>query len=193
MNRTKIIAIVCIMLGFIVFIGIAILTKLFNEAELPVQISGALLEAVVTAILTYFLLSGQTSHEELKERNVKVFETKSQKFNEFIDKIWKVWEDHSIDLDELNELTKSVSQDILPFTKSETVELILSRLIEIAQHANPYRTDSEDKNVTELIQKNIFDIINALSKEIGLGGEINETIRQQLNMLDKYCCEWKSK
>jgi hypothetical protein len=107
--------------------------------------------------------------------------------------LWVVWEDRSIDLDELNELTKLVSQNIVPFTKPQTVEIILARLIEIAKHANPYQTDSKNKEVTELIQKNIFDIINELSKEIGLGGEINETIRRRLNELDEYCNRWKDK
>ncbi|GHV62699.1 hypothetical protein FACS1894195_4810 [Bacteroidia bacterium] len=43
-----------------------------------------------------------------------------------------------------------------------------------------------------MIQIYIFDIINELSKEIGLGGEINETIRQRLSELDGYCNQWKS-
>ncbi|MDR2027178.1 MAG: hypothetical protein LBQ01_06440 [Prevotellaceae bacterium] len=192
MKNRKIIAIICIIIGFVVFIGIALYTKLFSSTELPVQISGALLEAAVTAVLTYVLLSGQTSQEELKERNVKVFEAKSVKFNDFINQLWKVWEDRSIDLDELNELTKSVSQNIVPYTRPQTVEIILSRLIEIAKRANPYQTDSSDKEVTELIQRNIFDIINELSKEIGLGGAINEAIRQRLNELDGYCNNWKA-
>jgi hypothetical protein len=192
MKNRKLIAVICIIVGFVVFIGIAIYTKLFSSTELPVQISGALLEAAVTAVLTYALLSGQTSQEELKERNVKVFEAKSEKFNDFINQLWKVWEDRSIDLDELNELTKSVSQNIVPYTQPQTVEIILSRLIEIAKRANPYQTDSADKEVTELIQRNIFDIINALSKEIGLGGAINDKISQQLNELDGYCNDLKA-
>jgi hypothetical protein len=192
MKNKKIIAIICIAIGFVVFIGIAIYTKLFSSTELPMQISSALLDAAVTAVLTYVLLSGQTSQEELKERNVKVFEAKSVKFHDFINQLWKVWEDRSIDLDELNELTKSVSQNIVPYSQPQTVEIILLRLIEIAKQANPYQTDSSDKEVTELIQRNIFDIINELSKEIGLGGAINETIRQRLNELDVYCNDWKA-
>jgi hypothetical protein len=193
MKNKKLIAVICIIVGFVVFIGIAIYTKLSSTTELPVQISGAFLEAAVTAVLTYALLSGQTSQEELKERNVKVFEAKSAKFNDFINQLWKVWEDRSIDLDELNELTKSVSQNIVPYTRPQTVEIILSRLIEIAKRANPYQTDSANKEVTEMIQQNIFDIINALSKEIGLGGAINDKISQQLSELDGYCNDLKAK
>jgi hypothetical protein len=167
-----------------VFIGIAILTNLFSSADLPVQISGALLEAVVTALITYFLLAGQTGQEEMKERNVKVFEEKSERFNRFIDKLWEIWEDRSVSLEELNELIKFVSKEIVMYSKPETVDKILKHLIDIAEYAKPDKTDSSSSETTALIQQNIFNIINALAKEIGLGGEINTEIRKKLNLLE---------
>jgi hypothetical protein len=91
----KPVVLVSLMCGFLVFIGVSIATKLFDGADLPVQISGALFDAVITALMTYFLLAGQIGHEEVKERNVKVFEEKSARFNKFIDKLWSVWDDHS--------------------------------------------------------------------------------------------------
>jgi hypothetical protein len=180
----KSVALISLMCGFVVFIGISITTKLFNGADLPVQISGALLEAVVTALMTYFLLAGQTGHEEVKERNVKVFEEKSARFNKFIDKLWDVWDDHSVDLDELNELIKMASQEIILFAKPNTVSKILSCLIDIAKQANPYESDSKNKEITKRIQKNIFTIINELAKELGLGGEITAEINKKLDELD---------
>ncbi|MDR0713502.1 MAG: hypothetical protein LBF89_04480, partial [Bacteroidales bacterium] len=76
------------------------------------------------------------------------------------------------------------SQEIILFAHPQTVSKILSCLIEIAEQANPYETDSNNEEITKLIQKNIFSIINALAKEIGLGGEINEEISHKLNELD---------
>lgn len=174
---------ISIILGFGVFIGIAILTNLFSSADLPTQISGALLEAVVTALITYFLLTGQTSQEEVKERNVRVFEEKSEKFNIFIDKLWDIWEDRVVTLEELNELIKIVSKDIVLYSKPETVDKILSCLLIIADAANP-NNSTKDPEATKRIQKNIFDIINELAKEIGLGGEINKKIENQLDQLE---------
>lgn len=174
---------ISLILGFVVFIGIAIITKLFSSADLPVQISGALLEAVVTAFITYFLLTGQTSQEEVKERNVRVFEEKSERFNTFINKLWEIWDDRVVSLEELNELIKLVSKDIVLYTKPETVDKILQYLIEIAEQAKPDKT-TKDAETTKKIQENIFNIINELAKEIGLGGEIKPEIRDKLNTLE---------
>jgi membrane protein implicated in regulation of membrane protease activity len=185
-NNTEILIISSML---IVFILIAVLTSLFSSTELPVQIAGVLLEAAVTALITYFLLRGQSSSEEVKERNVKVFEEKSVRFNDFIKKLWSVWDDRSINLEELSDLVRIVSQDIIIFTQPERVKKILDYLIDIAKLANPYETDSTNEQVTSRIQQNIFKIINELADEIGLGGQIDMDIELQLNKLDKLIFE----
>ncbi|MDR1719858.1 MAG: hypothetical protein LBR67_07065 [Dysgonamonadaceae bacterium] len=192
MKRSAKVFTISLIIGFILFIGIALMMRLFIGSDLPVQISGTLLDAVVAALITYFLLAGQTSHEEVKERNVKVFEEKSARFNTFIDKLWTVWDDHSVDLEELNDLIKVVSQDIILYAKPETVNKILSCLIEIAEQANPFASDNQNKEVTKLIQNNIFTIINELAKEIGLGGEITPEINDKLDTLDELVIQKKN-
>jgi len=192
MKRSAKVFTISLIIGFILFIGIALMMRLFIGSDLPVQISGTLLDAVVAALITYFLLAGQTSHEEVKERNVKVFEEKSARFNTFIDKLWTVWDDHSVDLEELNDLIKVVSQDIILYAKPETVNEILSCLIEIAEQANPFASDNQNKEVTKLIQNNIFTIINELAKEIGLGGEITPEINDKLDTLDELVIQKKN-
>lgn len=168
-----------------IFIIVLIITKLFKLEELPIQTVGVLFGGVITALITYFLLLGQTQAEENKERNVKVFEEKSARFNTFIDKLWEIWDDRVVDLEELNELIKLVSKDIVLYTKPETVDKILSNLITIAEQAKPDKTNRKDAEVTKLIQQSIFDIINELAKEIGLGGEIKPEIRSKLNQLEE--------
>jgi hypothetical protein len=167
------------------FIIVIIITKLFKLEELPIQTVGVLFGGVITALITYFLLIGQTQAEENKEKNVKVFEEKSARFNTFIDKLWEIWDDRIVDLGELNELIKIVSRDIILYSKPETVNKILSNLIEIAALAKPDKTDRKDAEVTKKIQQNIFNIINELAKEIDLGGEIKPDIRSKLNQLEE--------
>jgi len=180
----KFASILAIVIGFIMFIAIAIVTNLFSSDDLPIQISGALLEAVVTALITYFLLTGQTNQEEIKERNVKVFEEKSKRYNEFIDKLWEIWQDREISLEELNELMKIVSKDILPYTKPETINKILIHLNKIADFSNNSIEMSNKPDATQIIQENVFNIINELAKEMGLGGQIDSQIRENLNILE---------
>jgi hypothetical protein len=66
---------------------------------------GALLGTVITAVVTVLLLSGQSAAEEVKERNVKVFEKKSEIFQKYIDIVWDIWEDHTVTSEEYLQLT----------------------------------------------------------------------------------------
>lgn len=168
-----------------IFIASSVIFRIFDFEILPSQFFGALIGVVITAIITVFLLNGQTSAEETKERNVKVFEEKSARFNNFINKLWEIWDDRVVELEELNELIKLVSRDIVLYTKPETVDKILTNLIIIAEQAKPDKTSNKDAEVTKLIQQCIFDIINELAKEIDLGGEIRPEIRSKLNQLEE--------
>lgn len=74
----------------VLFIASAIIFRVSNIEILPSQFYGALISVVITAIITVLLLNGQTKAEESKERNVKVFEEKSVRFNNFINKLWEI-------------------------------------------------------------------------------------------------------
>lgn len=175
--------------GIVIFsifgLGAAIAFGIIPLGELPSQFYGALVGTVITAIITILLLQGQTQTEENKERNVKVFEKKSEVFNNFIEKLWEIWEDRSVSLEELNELLKLVAKDIIPYANSENSEAILKELNLIAEKASPLETDSSNPEHTNKIQESIFNIINILSKEIGLGGEIKPKLREDLGKLEK--------
>ena len=97
---------ISVILGFIMFIGIAITTNLFKGNDLPVQISGALLEAVVTALITYFLLTGQTTQEEVKERQVKIFEKKQEVYHNFLEELKRIIQDGEITISKKRTIIK---------------------------------------------------------------------------------------
>ncbi len=168
--------------GLAVFLALSVVSKLYPGEEIPVQITGAFLGAIVTAAITMFLLHGQSQAEEAKERNVKVFEEKTNRYNAFLKKLWNAWEDRRITLEELNDLIESVSQDIIIYTKEENTQRLLHSLTRIAAHAGkPTTTDIE----REEVQKEVFEIINILSAEMNLGGRINPEIQSDLNLLER--------
>jgi gas vesicle protein len=169
-------------MGIVLFLCVQVISRLYDGAEIPAQFSGALLGAIVTAAITMALLHGQSQAEELKERNVKVFEEKTRRYNDFIKKLWNVWSDRRVTLEELNDLMESVSQDIIIYTKESSTEKLLKSLTDIAKYAGETNPCDEDK---EKIQKYVFDIINTLSEEMNLGGKISDPIRESLNALEK--------
>lgn len=167
--------------GLLVFLVLTVVSKVYPGEEVPVQVTGAFLGAIVTAAITMFLLHGQSQAEEAKERNVKVFEEKTRRYNDFLKKLWKAWEDRRVTLEELNDLIESVSQDIIIYTKEENTQKLLRSLTRIAAHAGKITTTEEEK---EDVQKEVFEIINILSTEMNLGGRINSQIREDLNLLE---------
>ncbi len=172
---------------FVISISIFVFSSIYQGTipKIVEEINNSSIGAILTAIITVLLLSQQSSSEEVKERNVRVFEEKSERFNTFISKLWDIWDDRVVSLEELNELIKLVSKDIILYTKPETVDKILEHLIKIAEEATPDKSNNKDAAVTKRIQENIFDIINELAKEIGLGGEIKQDIRKKLNTLEE--------
>jgi hypothetical protein len=168
--------------GILIFLAVAVAARVYSGVEVPVQVTGALLGAIVTASITMLLLRGQSQAEETKERNVKVFEEKTQRYNAFLAELWKVWEDRRVTLEEVNRLMEIVLRDIIIFTHEKNTERILEALNEIATFAGKKATTPEDQTA---IQNRIYDIINILSEEINLGGRISETIRLRVSELEK--------
>lgn len=169
------------LLGLLLFFAVVILFRIYSDKEVPAQFTGALLGAIVTAAITMALLHGQSQAEETKERNVKVFEEKTRRYNDFLNKLWVVWQDRHISLEELNDLMETISRDIIIYTKAENTQKLLKSLTGIADLAGAAAMSEEDKT---LVQGHVFDIINTLSNEIGLGGSITKEIRHDLNHLE---------
>ena len=100
---------------FTISISIFIFNAIYQGSvpKIVEEINNSSIGAILTAIITVLLLSQQSSSEEVKERNVRVFEEKSERFNTFINKLWDIWDDRVVSLEELNELIKLVSKDIV--------------------------------------------------------------------------------
>ena len=175
-----------LLIALAIFLAISLSLFVFSiiyEGEMPKlveNINNSAIGAIFTAIITVFLLLGQTETEEDKERNVKVFEKKSELFNNFIEELWKVWEDRNITLEELSHLLKLVSKDIIPYTKPERAKSILNSLNAIASEVNTQENTANKKHM----QSHIYAIINTLSEEIGLGGAIHQDIAAEMDKLE---------
>lgn len=170
------------LLCLVVFCLVATVSQIISIEELPINFIAAFLEAVVTAVITVVLLSGQSAAEEVKERNVKVFEKKSQIFQDYIDTVWKIWEDADVSKEEYLELTTIYYKTLMIYLKKESLKLIGESLIKMGgcicmKSSNNYL----------VLRDCIFTIINTLSKELSLGGEIDINIYEQLEKKIKLC------
>lgn len=114
----------------LIFICVATFSGAWPGSDISAQILSALAGAVVTAMITLFLLLGQTANEEKKERNAKIFEEKLRIYNEFLQKLCSVVSDMKIERNEEIELEFQVAQ-IAMHTSSESIKAISAQVRDI--------------------------------------------------------------
>jgi len=168
-----VLSIVCI-LAFFIFAGA---TKAIAVPEIPASFLGAAAGAAITAVVTLLLLQGQTRAEEIKERNVKVFEKKSAIFSEYIDDVWNTWEDHKVTDKEFQKLIGNYYKKLMLYMSAISAEKIGKQLQIIGKFAG---NDDPSEDEQKKLQTALIDIINTLSDEISLGGHINEDLFKEL-------------
>jgi hypothetical protein len=169
------------LLGLLLFFAVVILFRIYSDKEVPAQFTGALLGAIVTAAITMALLHGQSQAEETKERNVKVFEEKTRRYNDFLSKLWKVWEDRHVTLEELNDLVDTFSRDLIIYTKKDSTKQLLEQLTEIAKYSGDNALTEEG---LEAVRRSLYQIVNILADELNLGGELCDNTQKKLKELD---------
>ena len=161
-----ILAVVCI-IAFFVFAGV---TNAISIPEIPSSFLGAAAGAAITAVVTLLLLQGQTRAEEIKERNVKVFEKKSIIFSEYIDDVWNTWEDHKVTDKEFQKLMGNYYKKLMLYMSEKSAEKIGKQLQTIGKFAG---NDEPSGDEQKKLQLALIEIINTLSDEISLGGHID--------------------
>lgn len=114
----------------LIFICVATFSGAWPGSDVSAQILSALAGAVVTAMITLFLLLGQTANEEKKERNAKVFEERLRIYNDFLQKLCSIVSDMKIDKSEEIELEFQVAQ-IAMHTSSDSIDTISNQVKEI--------------------------------------------------------------
>lgn len=182
MLNKKIIPIIAVVFGFIMFLGIAITTNLFSSGDLPVQISGALLEAVVTALITYFLLTGQTTQEEMKEKQVKVFEKKQEVYHNFLEELKRIIQDGEIkilaqgkatdsdkNVDELKDLIFQLSY-LQMHTSKDNIEKVFQGVAEIIKQLKLFSSSTDKQALLPdhyaTISEELFKIVAILKSDL---------------------------
>jgi hypothetical protein len=158
MNSKWIRVILIVVLCIVVFCFIATTSQIITIGELPANFIAVFLEAAVTAVITAVLLTGQSAAEEIKERNVKVFEKKSRIFQDYINIIWDIWQDHTVDSEEYLKLTSKYYKELMLYLNKKSLEIIGRELSTIGGLIENENQDIEKEN----LQKSLIAIINVL-------------------------------
>jgi hypothetical protein len=162
------------------FCVIAVVFNVMPLDVLPVNFIGATLGALIGALITLVLLRGQTDIEEKKGKDIRILEAKTKVFQDFIKAVWKVLEDQVITIEEFQNLTSQYYQSLMIYLKDgkkkNTDEDKPLKIIGDALSAMGGKIDKNSFEDTKELRGNIVTIINTLSVEIDLGGEIDTKI-----------------
>ena len=170
-NKTFVRLLVGCLLLLALFVGVATLSGAWPGSEASAQILSALAGAVVAAIITLFLLLGQTSSEEKKERNTKVFEERLRIYKEFLQKLCDVVKDMKINPAEEIELEFQVAY-IAMHTSTESIDTISEKVKEIIVNIK------EGKDGSNEMLRPLFEIADRFYKELyGKDNDVNDDIR----------------
>lgn len=187
-NRTFVAILVICLVLLILFVSIAIKSGSWPGLEASGQILSALAGAVVAAMITLFLLLGQTSSEEKKERNSKVFEEKLKIYQDFLETLNKVLEDGEISPEEALKLKFKISMITL-HTDSQRINIISDSIKNIFLSVNK----KQGKSITDQVELNqLYQIVNQFRLEIyddnkGLNKEdLNKTL-ENFAIIDESC------
>ena len=144
---------------FVLFVIIAAISGAWPGKDVSAQFFSAMAGALVAAIITLFLLKGQTAVEADRQKDSKVFEEKLRIYQEFLRKLCDVVKDQKITADEEIELQFQVSY-IAMHTKSDAIKIISEQVRKIVVGIK-----NNEKNSNNMLSQ-LFVISDALYKEL---------------------------
>jgi hypothetical protein len=151
------------------FVGVATLSGSWPGSDASAQILSALAGAVVAAIITLFLLLGQTSSEEKKERNTKVFEEKLRIYQDFLHKLCDVIKDGRVTKEEARELQFQTAYITMHTDRSriERISECVTDIIDCTVDQKDVGNDEKKKNeYNKKVLESLFVIVEQFKAEL---------------------------
>ncbi len=194
-----------IILFVLIFIATAVVFQIYELGILPSHFFGALFGVVITAIITVFLLQGQTANEEEREKSVRVFERKQDVYENFLEHLRKIIHDGKISIatKDNNDASQGTNvgdlKDLIfhlgymqMHTSEKTINGVLDGVARIIKLMNDFTQNSnaDDKRALTIyyatLSGELFKLV-ALLKEDLYKQEHRPVSRAKMNAILKEC------
>lgn len=164
----------------VLFAVMSIIVRFFSVEELPAQVSGVLFQVAVTAIITVFLLNGQSATEEERDKSLRVFEKKQEVYHHFLDNFKQIirdgkiaiqiGENHEENIDELKDLLFELGY-IQLHTSEENTREIFAEVAEIIKLLNHFQSEGvcQQQQLPQFyaqLSQHLFKIISILKADL---------------------------
>ena len=154
--------IIGLLICVIVFVLAIISFGIFKVDDLPGRLVGSLIGVVITAVITVFLLRGQSANAETREKNMKVFEKKLAIHQGFLKTLRDIVDDNVIEEAEVKELIFQTSYVAMHASKDEYIDDIIECLSELKRMTD----HADDENYHRDLATCTFRITGILKKDL---------------------------
>lgn len=176
-----------IVLSTLLIISLSIfIFSLLYQNELPKiveEINNSAIGAILTAIVTVFLLQGQTATEEERDKNLSVFEKKQEVYHNFLEKLKGIIMDGEIkiaqygedadmreNVDELKELLFELGY-IQMHTSEENTKKIFTKVSDIIKALSDFSSEgiAQQQLLPQFygsLSEHLFEIVSVLKSDL---------------------------
>lgn len=177
---------ISIALGLIAVV-LAVVFRLFSEADLWFQMFSAILGVIITIIITSLLLSSQTSSDIERERSSEVFREKLRIYQEFLQALYDVLKEETVTPSEAMRLQFQTSYIAMHTSGSHIREVseCVSSIVQMYSQC-PDENGRKVLQDKELLLRNLFRIVEIFRQELYTGkADFNrEDIAQAIKNFD---------
>lgn len=182
-NRIVIMTIILIALACF----FAVYLRLFTQKELWGEMFAAILGVVITAIITMFLLRGQTVNEVESERTAKIFEEKLRIYQEYLHFLCDAIKDSNLSEEEKISLKFQTSYVAMHCNPKyiETVSSAIKGLIDSCCSEDKNLNHKTESNSPDSLLDSLFCIVEAFRKDL-YGDDFQFNNEHKKNTLENF-------
>ena len=149
---------ILILFGVILFVAVfALIPKIFSSHDMLYQTIAVVLSVVFTAIVTNQLLTGQSSNEEAREKNIKVHENKIADYADFVSKMWATMNDGQVEPSEIVSIRSEVFNKLIFYLNDAQVKAISAALGNLSDDSSDQEYIIIFQKITKILRNDIMD------------------------------------
>lgn len=138
------ILILCFISGVIV-----VFFRLFSLKDLWYETYAAIIGVVITAVITFILLKGQTENEEEREKSIELHKRKIEVYASFVQELWSKLDDNCLTKDEMLQIRRKCFNELIFYLNEEQIEKITEQFKKVSKiMGNGDDKDDIRQNVT---------------------------------------------
>ena len=122
------ILILCLISGIVV-----VFFRLFSLKDLWYETYAAIIGVVITAVITFILLKGQTENEEEREKSLEIHKRKIEVYASLVHEIWSKLDDNRLTKEEMLEIRRKCFNELIFYLDEEQIEKITEQFKKVSK------------------------------------------------------------